>query len=209
MHTVFLLGNIASGKSTAARYLEGKGALRIDLDQWAKSLYQPGSNVVSELVEAFGFDILDKDGGIKPAALATRAFETPEATAVLDGIVHPRLIEKLSAALLPPVCCSTMAPAHPFAVVEVSAPRGFEDAFGLADEVMTVSVPLDERRRRARARGMSEEDFERRASVQPSEQDLCAMADVVIDNSGTAEELEARLDAWLIERGLLAEGASR
>ena len=51
MITFFLIGNIASGKSTAARYLERRGAMRIDLDQLAKDLYQPGSAVVDAIAE--------------------------------------------------------------------------------------------------------------------------------------------------------------
>ena len=59
MFTVFVLGNIASGKSTACRYLESHGAMLIDLDELAKSLYVPGSDIVNALAEEFGWDILD------------------------------------------------------------------------------------------------------------------------------------------------------
>ena len=46
MFTVFVLGNIASGKSTACRYLESHGAMLIDLDELAKSLYVPGLSLI-------------------------------------------------------------------------------------------------------------------------------------------------------------------
>ena len=55
MFTVFVLGNIASGKSTACRYLESRGAMLIDLDDLAKSLYVPGSDLVGALAEEFGW----------------------------------------------------------------------------------------------------------------------------------------------------------
>lgn len=61
MFTVFVLGNIASGKSTACRYLESHGAMLIDLDELAKSLYVPGSDIVNALAEEFGWDILDEE----------------------------------------------------------------------------------------------------------------------------------------------------
>ena len=207
MYTVFLLGNIASGKSSVARLLEDRGALRIDLDAWAKDLYQPGSAVVAEIAEEFGFDVLDEAGGIRPAVLAARAFAAPEATARLNAIVHPRLVEQLSRTLLPPVCCAASVPEHALAVVEVSAPSGFREAFGLADEVMVVSAPIEVRRERARMRGMSYEDFDRRAEVQPSDGELAAMGTFVIDNTGSREDLERALDEWLSARGL-GEGAS-
>ena len=70
MFTVFVLGNIASGKSTACRYLESHGAMLIDLDELAKSLYVPGSDIVNTLAEEFGWDILDEEGGVRRNILA-------------------------------------------------------------------------------------------------------------------------------------------
>ena len=96
MFTVFVLGNIASGKSTACRYLESHGAMLIDLDELAKSLYVPGSDIVNALAEEFGWDILDGEGGIRRNVLAARAFASPDTVARLNGIVHPVLIEQLS-----------------------------------------------------------------------------------------------------------------
>ena len=90
MFTVFVLGNIASGKSTACRYLESHGAMLIDLDELAKSLYVPGSDIVNALAEEFGWDILDEEGGIRRSILASRAFASPDSVARLNGLVHPR-----------------------------------------------------------------------------------------------------------------------
>ena len=139
MFTVFVLGNIASGKSTACRYFESRGAMLIDLDELAKSLYVPGSDIVNTLADEFGWDILDEEGGIRRGILASRAFASPDSVARLNGIVHPVLIEQLSLRILDPVCCTVSSPRYRFAVVEVSAPTGFEDAFGLADEVLVIA----------------------------------------------------------------------
>lgn len=146
MFTVFVLGNIASGKSTACRYFESRGAMLIDLDKLAKSLYVPGSDIVNALADEFGWDILDEDGGIRRSILASRAFASPDSVERLNGIVHPVLIEQLSLRILDPICCTVSSPRYPFAVVEVSAPTGFEDAFGLADEILVISAPLSVRR---------------------------------------------------------------
>ena len=104
MFTVFVLGNIASGKSTACRYFKSRGAMLIDLDELAKSLYVPGSDIVNALADEFGWDILDEDGGIRRSILASRAFASPDSVARLNGIVHPVLIEQLSLRILDPVC---------------------------------------------------------------------------------------------------------
>ena len=198
MYTVFLIGNIASGKSRAARYLERRGALRIDLDELAKSLYQPGSEVVNELAEAFGWDVIAPDGGIDRAALARHAFATPEDTARLNAIVHPRLLEQLGHRLLPANCCSVAVPEHELAVVEVSAAAALPaDAFGLADRVIAVTAPLEVRRKRAIGRGMDAEDFDRRAAVQPSEAELASLATDVIDNAVPGDGLYEQLDRLL------------
>lgn len=202
MFTIFLIGNIASGKSCAARYLECRGALRIDLDELAKGLYQPGSQLVADIADAFGWDVLDGRGGIRRDVLACRAFASPEEAERLNGLVRPALLHQLGLRLLPANCCSTVVPDHPVAVVEVSVPRGFEDAFGLADGIVAITAPLELRRRRAIERGMDGADFDRRAEAQPSEDELCAMADAVIDNSAADDSLFRALDAYLAEHGV-------
>lgn len=202
MFTLFLLGNIASGKSTAARYLESRGALRIDLDELAKGLYVPGSDLVQDIASAFGWDVLDAEGGVRRHVLAARAFSTPEDTARLNALVHPALLRQLTHRLLPTECCTARVPAWPLAVVEVSAPAGFEDAFGLADGVVAVSAPRELRRQRAIERGMDAGDFDRRADVQSTEAELAALADAVIDNAAADDSLFAALDAYLAERGV-------
>ena len=170
MFTVFVLGNIASGKSTACRYLESHGAMLIDLDELAKSLYVPGSDIVNALAEEFGWDILDGEGGIRRNVLAARAFASPDTVARLNGIVHP-------------------------------APTGFEDAFGLADEILVISAPLAVRRERAIHRGMESSDFDARSACQSDEASLCNLATTVIDNAAGDNSLFEQLDAWLARHG--------
>ena len=201
MFTVFVLGNIASGKSTACRYLESRGAMLIDLDDLAKSLYVPGSDLVGALAEEFGWDILDEKGGVRRSVLASRAFVSPDSVARLNGIVHPVLIDQLSLRILDPVCCTVSSPRYPFAVVEVSAPTGFEDSFGLADEILVISAPLAVRRERAIHRGMEPSDFDARSACQPDEASLCNLATAVIDNAAGDNSLFEQLDAWLARHG--------
>lgn len=209
MFTVFVLGNIASGKSTACRYLESRGALLIDLDVLAKSLYVPGSDIVNALAEEFGWDILDEEGGVRRNILASRAFVSPDTVTRLNSIVHPVLIEQLSLRILDPVCCTVSSLRYPFAAVEVSAPTGFEDAFGLADEIMVVSAPLTVRRERAIRRGMEPSDFDARSACQPDESSLCRLATTVIDNAAGDSSLFEQLDAWLARHGLMDDATDK
>lgn len=208
MHTVFLIGSIASGKSTAARYLERCGAHRIDLDAVCKSLYVPGSELVVALSRTFGDDILDEAGAVCPRILAARAFSDAASTARLEALVYPALEDRLRA-LLAGLRQDIDAPS--LVIVEVSAPKSFTDAFALADEVLAITAPYEVRRARACARGMELTDFEARDAVQLSDAELCALASTIIENVGDDTALYAALDAWL-ERtcpALLSGGAHR
>ena len=193
MITVFLIGNIASGKSSAARYLESRGAYRIDLDQECKELYVPGSSLVRRIALEFGGDVLDECGCIRPPVLAERAFADAASTARLEAIVYPALIERLRVLL---ASLEDRLDVHSLVIVEVSAPSSFSEAFSLADAVLAIAAPFKVRRDRALLRGMSEADFDARAAIQPSEVTLRSLATSVIENTGTEAEFHCALDAW-------------
>ncbi|OUN46874.1 dephospho-CoA kinase [Collinsella sp. An7] len=201
MFTLFVIGNLASGKSTATRYLASRGARRIDLDQLAKDLYVPGSDVVAALADAFGSDILDENGAVRPRVLAERAFATPEQTRALNDIVLPLVYERLNNMLLPCACMATERSLPALTVVEVSLAREFSYAFPLADEIMAITAPLEVRIARAVERGMSEDDAENRAALQPSEEELCGLANTVFDNTAGDDSLFLALDEWLACHG--------
>lgn len=203
MYTVFVIGTIASGKSTAARYFERLGARRIDLDRFAKDLYVPGSELVDELAAEFGVEVITEDGGIDAKSLAARAFETAESTARLNEIVHPVLRDRLTQMLLPVPCVSMAAPRYPFTVIEASVPEAVRDLFQLADEVLAIVAPIETRRSRAIERGMDPADFDRRAALQPSDEEIAAMATAVIENTFEDEDgFTAALGHWLVAHGV-------
>lgn len=203
MYTLFVIGNIASGKSAACRYLASLGGQYIDLDELAKSLYVPGSDLVFSVAESFGWDVLQEDGSINKVLLASRAFSDECSAHRLNELVHPYLLQQLGLRLVPENCCTVMKPSYPFTVVEVSVPRSIEDAFALADDVVAISAPLDVRRQRALLRGMDAHDFDNRSSLQPSEDELASMANVVIDNTDATDTLFNQLRALLEHRGVI------
>lgn len=196
MFTAFFIGNIASGKSLATRYLASRGAWRIDMDDLAKSLYEPESEIVNELACAFGMHILDEDGCIITSELARSAFSDSEHAELLNQIVHPHVKERLARMLVPPVCCAASGPSCSLAVVEISVPKSFVDVFDLADEIVAISAPEELRRERALSRGMQLQDFDARSQAQPSEDDLCSLADYVIENVDDMAGLLSAIDAW-------------
>lgn len=200
MFTAFFIGNIASGKSRATRYLESRGAVRLDLDQMAKDLYVPGSALLRSIADVFGEDVLDDGGRLRNDVLAERAFATVESSSRLNTLVYPALLDALESTLFE--LSHSLTASGSFVVVENSNAAGFKESLALADEVVAISVPLAIRRERALGRGMALDDFNARAAVQPSDEELCSLADTIIDNSSSTEELERQLDAWMLARDI-------
>lgn len=194
MHTVFLAGGTASGKSSVARELERLGAWRIDLDEVSRAVLAPGEPCVAEVCEAFGDDLVDGETGeLDRALLARRAFSDDASAELLEQIELPHIRAVLARALTSgicgerePVCC----------VVEVPLLDRVESMLDLADEVVVVTCPLDVRLERARLRGMDPDDFRRRVARQPSDEYLRAHATAVMDNAGDEGALLARVRGW-------------
>lgn len=218
MKVIFLIGGTASGKSLAGATLASLGAERIDLDQVSRAVLSKEPRCAEELVEAFGPQILDDPvswaGGdaqdyapsINRAALARCAFGSEEDTQRLESIELPYIKAHL-ADLLTPVSCSAPEPA--IMVVEVPLPDRLQDLLALADAIVYVRTPLERRRHLAQARGMDGEDFDRRIAHQPSDAWCASIATAIIDNEGSALELQARVtqwfEDWLLECGLATE----
>ena len=187
MRRIGLTGGIGSGKSTVARMLEDLGAVVIDADQVSRELVEPGMPALAELVEAFGPQILREDGSLNRGLLAQIAFASPQATARLNAIMHPRIASE-SARRIQAAEGSVVVYDMPLLVE-----TGQRD---VVDVVIVVDVPEDEQVRRAvELRGMDPVDVRRRIQAQASRQQRRAVADYVIDNSGTLDETRAQVSA--------------
>ena len=194
MHTVFLAGGTASGKSTVARELERLGAWRIDLDELSRAVLAPGEPCVAEVCAAFGDDLVDPGtGALDRALLARRAFADDSSAELLEKIELPH-IRAMLARMLTSGICGQREPAC--CVVEVPLLDRVEPMVDLAAEVVVVACPLEVRRERARGRGMDVGDFDRRVARQPSDEYLRSHATTVIDNTGDEKDLLARVRAW-------------
>jgi dephospho-CoA kinase len=182
---VGLTGGIGSGKSEVARLLAGLGAVVVDADRLAREAVAPGSDGLRAVVQAFGPDVLAPDGSLDRQAVATRVFADPGARATLEGIVHPRV--RAAAAALE----AAARAADPDAVVVHDVPllveTGQQHTY---DVVLVVDVPPDLQVQRLVAdRGMGEAEARARMASQATRDQRRAAADVVIDNSGTLDDL--------------------
>ena len=186
MTRVGLTGGVASGKSAVSAMLAELGAVVIDADVLAREVVAPGTDGLAEVVAAFGDGVLAPDGGLDRPAMGALVFADEVKRRVLEGIIHPRVrarAAKIEAA----------APAGAVVVHDIPllVETGQADAF---DAVVVVDVPPEvQRDRLVRLRGLTREDAEARIAAQADREQRLAAATHVIDNTGTLEELRARV----------------
>jgi dephospho-CoA kinase len=191
-----LTGGVGSGKSTVADLLARHGALVINADALAREVVEPGTPGLAALVERFGAGILTPDGALDRAALARLAFTDDRARADLNAIVHP-LVGRRSAEI--------MAELPDDAVVIYDVPLLVEnDLSGGFDVVVVVEADVETRVRRLVRRGLTADDARARIAVQATDEQRRAVADEIIRNDGSPEELAAAVDELWERLGALS-----
>ncbi|MEU8171983.1 dephospho-CoA kinase [Microbispora hainanensis] len=187
MLKVGLTGGIGSGKSEVSRLLAARGAVVVDADKIAREVVEPGTPGLAEIVEAFGEDVLRPDGTLDRERLGAIVFADAEKLKVLNGIVHPKVGERSE---------RLQREAPDDAVVVYDVPLLAENNLApLYDVVIVVDTPDDVRLERLqRFRGMREEDARARIAAQASREDRLRIADIVIRNEGSLDDLEAQVD---------------
>ncbi|NEB17616.1 dephospho-CoA kinase [Streptomyces coelicoflavus] len=190
MLKVGLTGGIGAGKSEVSRLLVEHGAVLIDADRIAREVVAPGTPGLAAVVEAFGEDVLARDGSLDRPKLGSIVFADPEKLSVLNGIVHP-LVGERSRAL--------EEAAAEDAVVVHDVPLLTENGLApLYDLVVVVdAAPATQLDRLVRLRGMTEQDARARMAAQATREQRREIADVVVDNDVPLEELRRRVaDVW-------------
>jgi dephospho-CoA kinase len=187
-----LTGGIGSGKSTVARLLAGRGAHVVDADVLAREVVEPGTPGLAAVVDAFGEGVLTADGALDRPALAGVVFGNADARARLDGIVHPLVRERARERI-------SALPAD--AVVVQDIPLLVETGqAGSFDLVLVVEADVEVRVARLVQRGLSEADARARIAAQATDEQRRTVADVVLHNSGTPEDVAQQVDRFWAER---------
>ena len=196
MKIIGLTGGIACGKSTVSTALRALGAEIIDADALAHELSQPHQPLYNAYVQHFGREIVTENGTLDRAAIARRVFADPAVRAEVDAIAHPLIRmaaeERLRAA---------RDENKRAAVLDV--PLLFEAGWdALADETWVVALPREEQLKRllARDKAMDEGEARARIAAQMPLAEKCARADVIVDNSGTKEEIREYIGKLWKER---------
>jgi dephospho-CoA kinase len=183
---VGLTGGVAAGKSTVSAMLSELGAAVVDADQLAREVVAPGTDGLAEVVDAFGTEVLAEDGGLDRAALGAIVFADPGRRRVLEQVIHPRVRARAA---------EIEAAAPPGTLVVHDIPllveTGQADTF---DAVIVVDVPVETQvERMMTERGMGREEAESRVAAQASREQRLAAATYVIENTGSLQELRARV----------------
>lgn len=190
MTVIGLTGGIASGKSTVSAYLKEKGIPVFDADARAWEVEKAGQPCLKQLVEAFGKDILTAKGELDRSHMAQLAFHDPRVLQQLNDIVHKAVEEKRDAFL--------QAHAKDSLVV-LDAPLLLECGWEKkTNTVWLVDIDPEEQIRRAMKRsGMTRQEVVDRINRQMPLAEKRKKADVIIDNSGTLEELYQQVEKAL------------
>jgi dephospho-CoA kinase len=162
------------------------GAVVIDADALAREVVAKGTRGLASVVEQFGEEVLGPDGELDRPAMGRLVFGDEQARKRLEAIVHPLVFERI-------VELEEQAPQDSVVVHDIPllAESGRADTF---DAVIVVDAPPElQVDRMTRDRGWTGEDAWSRIRAQASREDRRAIATHLIENTGTREDLRARV----------------
>lgn len=189
-----LTGGIASGKSLVAARFRARGVPVIDADALAREVVLPGTDGLAAIVRAFGEQVLAPDGSLDRKALAGIVFADADKRRQLNAITHPRI-----SALTMTRARELGDAGEPLACYEAAliVENGMADAFR---PLIVVAAPEDVQIARAAERdGSTLEEARARVLAQMPLSEKAKVADFIIDNTGTREELVQRVDVVLAQ----------
>ena len=194
--TLGLSGGIGSGKSTVSKMLLELGAVVIDADAIVHELQAAGTPLLAQIAEAFGPGVITPDGALDRKALGAIVFDDPEARSRLGQLVHPRVGEEMFRR-------TQAARDAGVELIVLDIPLLFEGrraGTGTAarmdyDSTLLVWVPAAVQLERTVARdGCRRAEAQARIDAQMPIDEKKAMADRVIDNSGSLDETRAQVE---------------
>ncbi|MFW6456749.1 MAG: dephospho-CoA kinase [Planctomycetota bacterium] len=181
---VGIMGGICSGKSTVAQMLSEHGFTLIDADKIAHEMLHRES-IQKQLQAAFGNEVIDEEGNINNEYLAKVGFSSPEMTSRLNDIMHPPVIHAIDRRIKradPPILLDAAL------LVE----KGLHKHY--CDVLVYVDAPESQRRKRAHSnRNWDEDEVSRREQLQVSLSRKKKLADIIVDNRGSKQELASTI----------------
>jgi dephospho-CoA kinase len=194
---VALTGGIASGKSAVAERFATLGVPVLDTDQIARDVVEPGTATLAQLVAEFGSDILDASGRLDRTRMREQVFKDPVQRKRLESITHPAIREELARR------SNAAGGEYQIHVIPLLVETGRADVY---DRVLVVDCPEEDQITRLMARDQTDADQARRIlAAQATRGERLSIADDVIVNTGTLEELQRFVDTLHRNYVLLAK----
>ena len=189
MTIIGVTGGMGSGKSSVCNILEKLGVKIIEADKVAKTLYSIEPKLKNKIVESFGSNILDEWGEVSFKHLAEAAFKDDDSVALLNQITHPFIRDAIRNKIIDHSMTNDL--------IAVDAALLFEgELLYTVDYIITVTAPLEVRVERIVASGrFSKEEALKRISYQLSDEEKSKKADFTIQNDGTLEELQKKVES--------------
>ncbi|MDP1714742.1 MAG: dephospho-CoA kinase [Anaerolineales bacterium] len=184
-----LTGNIATGKSVVRRMLEHLGAYTLDADALTHRAYAKGAPGYQDVIDEFGKWLVNKDGEIDREKLGNLVFSDPDAMKQLEAIVHP-LVRQAAEILIKNA-------SQPVVVIEaIKLLEG--ELRKLCDSIWVTNAPQEVQvERLMRKRGMNRKQALERIHMQPAQGTKVAVANLVITNTGSYDDLWKQVsEAW-------------
>lgn len=183
-----LTGGIATGKSTADKFFERKGIPIIDTDQIAHHIYDPGKIAWQEIKDEFGEQVVNFDQTINRQVLGKIVFSDPDKMQKLNHITHPQVLIEVRNKITEFEKVDT-----PIVVLDV--PLLYESGYeNLCDQVIVITLPEKlQIKRLIKRNNLNYEEALKRINSQMPLAQKAKLADYVVDNSGSVNDLEDKL----------------
>lgn len=192
-----LTGGIATGKSTVSALLVSKGALLVDADVIAREVMLPGHPVLAAVAGHFGQAVLLADGTLDRKKLGDIVFRNPSQRQALNDITHPAIRREIREQM------ESLERDYPDRLVVVDIPLLFESGLEhMFERVMLVYAPRNIQQERLMERNqLNQDEASARIGSQMDIEEKKLKADIVIDNSGNAEQTRRQIDEFWLQSG--------
>ena len=192
MKLIGLTGGIASGKSTVAAILKRLGAAIVDADALAREVVEPGQDAWKNIVDAFGAEVLQADQTLDRQRLRATIFNNPAARKTLEAIIHPR-VRSLAEERI------RQHAAAGYEIVVYEVPLLFEGNLHewLRPVILVACDAAIQKRRLQQRDGLDVEAAQKHIDAQMSLAEKRRLADYVVENDGSLEDLERQVQEVL------------
>lgn len=185
VYCVGLIGNLASGKSTVARYFATLGVDIINADDIAKELTAQGQPALQTIVEHFGTSVRTEAGELNRRQLRQIIFSQPEERVWLEQLLHPMIRQQIE---------KKIKTTHsPYCLIEIPLMPSRTN-YPYLNRVLLVQAGTEQQILRFMSRDKStKDDALAILATQATDEKLRALADDVLMNTGSLEELKDKV----------------